>query len=53
MPITDGERKEALDYIRKMEMFLEKYNQHEFYELFKHMLNVLKRLCGDQAPLVE
>jgi hypothetical protein len=53
MPMSDGETKEALDYIRKMEVFLESYKTHEFYELFKHMLSVLKRLSGDRSALVE
>ena len=56
MPMSDGERKETIANIREAEKLLQNHKQApdpDLYHVFCHILNVLKRLCGDQTPLVE
>ena len=56
MSITDGERKEVLDYIKQTETHLAAYKPSadaHLFEVLKHLVNVCKRLVGDKAPLVD
>ena len=56
MAMSEGETKEALDYIRQGEEYLQSHKPKadpDLYELLKRILNVCKRLAGDRGPLVE
>lgn len=59
MPLTEGEKKETIAYIRAAERLLTSggadgtgHKKNDLYPVLTHVLNVLKRLCGDPAPLV-
>lgn len=65
MPMSDGEKQEAVMFSRSAEEMLAVHKEkiggrdkatHEdivLYDLLRHLVNAVKRLTGDQSPLVE
>jgi hypothetical protein len=56
MPMSDGETREALEYIQQAQASLDMHKKDAdplLYDVLKHLVNVVKRLCGDHSSLVE